>query len=423
MAIHLPAGDATSLESNAFPVTRFYAWRVFALSVGLMLSDYISRQILNATFPALKAEWALSDTQLGALVSVVALGVGVLSFPASLLADRCGRVKSVSIMALLWSVATIACGMSGNYAGMFMARAAVGIGEAGYASAGGAILVSVFPRRLHGTIINSFLSAALFGSVSGLVLGGTLAQRHGWRTAFFIIGAGGLVLSLLYVAGVREPRAHAAQVKTHLPVKDVLKRLLTTKTALWTYLGSGLMMFIQGALLAWMPSLMNRYYGFDMTRAGATTGLLVIAGGVGMIAGGALVDYLSARRGVRRLRIMVGFALCYFALLLIAFQLQPGNPQLLAVAAAFLTGSGFVGASGVIVTAVSPPAIHASAFAMLTLANNILGYAPGPFIVGLLADASGLLTAMQILPLAGLGAAAAFLIADRYYDNDAQQTR
>jgi MFS family permease len=119
---------------------------------------------------------------------------------------------------------------------------------------------------------------------------------------------------------------------------------------------------------------------------------------------------------------MVGFALCYFALLLIAFQLPPGNPQLLAVAAAFLTGSGFVGASGVIVTAVTPPAIHASAFAMLTLGNNIVGYAPGPFIVGLLADTSGLLTAMQILPLVGLGAAAAFLIADRYYDHDAQQT-
>jgi len=421
LASHLPTSGANSLAPDAYPVSRFYALRVLALSVGLMLSDYISRQVLNATFPALKAEWALSDTQLGALVSVVALAVGVLSFPVSLMADRWGRVKSVSLMALLWSVATIACGLSGNYATMFMARAAVGVGEAGYASAGGAILVSVFPRRLHGTIINSFLSAALFGSVSGLVLGGMLAQRHGWRTAFFAIGAGGLVLSLLYVMGVRETHAHASRARTHLPVKDVLKRLLTTRTALWTYLGSGLMLFIQGALLAWMPSLMNRYYGFDMTRAGVTTGLLVIAGGVGMIAGGAMVDYLSARHRVRRLRIMVGFALCYFVLLLVAFQLPPGNPQLLAIAAAFLTGSGFVGASGVIVTAVSPPAIHASAFAMLTLANNILGYAPGPFLVGVLADAFGLRTALQALPLVGLGAAAAFLIADRYYDDDVQR--
>jgi MFS family permease len=385
-----------------------------------MLSDYISRQVLNATFPALKAEWALSDTQLGALVSVVALAVGVLSFPVSLMADRWGRVKSVSLMALLWSVATIGCGLSGNYAALFTARAAVGVGEAGYSSAGGAILVSVFPRRLHGTIINSFLSAALFGSVAGLVLGGALAQQHGWRTAFYIIGAGGLVLSLLYVAGVRETGPVRSQVAAPLPVKDVLKRLLTTKTALWTYLGSGLMMFIQGALLAWMPSLMNRYYGFDMTRAGTTTGLLVIAGGVGMIAGGALVDYLSARRGVRRLRIMVGFALCYFALLFLAFQLPPGNAQLLAIAAAFLTGSAFVGTSGVIVTAVSPAAIHASAFAMLTLGNNILGYAPGPFVVGVLADNFGLRTAMQVLPFVGLAAAAAFLIADRNYDRDVQ---
>ncbi|MGH8784190.1 MAG: MFS transporter [Cupriavidus necator] len=84
-------------------------------------------------------------------------------------------------MALLWSVATIACGLSRNFAAMFMARAIVGVGEAGYSSAGGAILVSVFPRRLHGTMHHSFLSAALFGSVAGLVLGGALAQQHGWR--------------------------------------------------------------------------------------------------------------------------------------------------------------------------------------------------------------------------------------------------
>ncbi|MGH8784189.1 MAG: hypothetical protein ACREYA_03730 [Cupriavidus necator] len=95
MAIRLPSGGADSVSSTAYPHSRFYAVRVFVLSVGLMLSDYISRQVLNATFPALKAEWALSDTQLGALVSVVALAVGMLSFPVSLMVDRWGRIRSV----------------------------------------------------------------------------------------------------------------------------------------------------------------------------------------------------------------------------------------------------------------------------------------------------------------------------------------
>ena len=76
----------TPVTSMATP--RVYAWLVFALTFGLLLSDYMSRQVLNAVFPLLKAEWGLSDTQLGSLSGIVALLVGVLTFPLSVMADR-----------------------------------------------------------------------------------------------------------------------------------------------------------------------------------------------------------------------------------------------------------------------------------------------------------------------------------------------
>ena len=94
------------------------------------MSDYISRQVLLAVFPFLKSAWGLSDTQLGSLVSIVALMVGVLSIPISFAADRWGRVKSIAAMACVWSLATIACGLAANYGQMFVARTVVGIGEA-----------------------------------------------------------------------------------------------------------------------------------------------------------------------------------------------------------------------------------------------------------------------------------------------------
>ena len=84
------------------PAPRLYAWVVFALTFGLMLSDYLSRQVITPIFPFLKLEWSLTDTQLGALVSVVALIVGVSAVPIALLADRWGRVKSITVMAGLW---------------------------------------------------------------------------------------------------------------------------------------------------------------------------------------------------------------------------------------------------------------------------------------------------------------------------------
>jgi len=96
-------GDTSAVHSDV-PA---YAWGVCALTVGLLLSDYVSRQVLNAVFPFIKTAWNLSDTKLGSLSSVVALMVGVLTFPLSVLADRWGRVKSIALMSALWSLATL----------------------------------------------------------------------------------------------------------------------------------------------------------------------------------------------------------------------------------------------------------------------------------------------------------------------------
>ena len=97
-----PARGRTGSGSSTWPVSRRYAWAVFALSFGLLLSDYMSRQVLNAVFPMLKAEWLLSDARLGSLSGIVALMVGLLTFPLSLLADRWGRVRSLVIAATVW---------------------------------------------------------------------------------------------------------------------------------------------------------------------------------------------------------------------------------------------------------------------------------------------------------------------------------
>ena len=103
-------------------MSRVYALAVFALTFGLMLSDYLSRQVIGAVFPFLKAEWGLSDSQLGIPVSVVSLVVGLSSVPISLISDRWGRVKSITVMALVWCLATVACGLAQSYAQLLSAR-------------------------------------------------------------------------------------------------------------------------------------------------------------------------------------------------------------------------------------------------------------------------------------------------------------
>src|SRR5471030_1707662 len=186
------------------PAARAYAWTVFGLTFGLMLSDYLSRQVIGAVFPFLKADWGLLDAQLGALVSVVSLVVGVFTIPVSLVADRWGRVRSITLMAFIWCLATVACGLATNYWQLLAARAVVGLGEAAYAAAGAALLAHTFAPARRAAVLGAFQSAGLFGSVLGVVIGGTVAAHLGWRAAFFAVGAPGFVLAAIYPFVVRD---------------------------------------------------------------------------------------------------------------------------------------------------------------------------------------------------------------------------
>src|SRR6476661_2570070 len=198
----------TEAAERQYPIPR-YAWVVFALTFGLLISDYMARQVLNAVFPLLKAEWALSDGQLGFLSGVVALMVGILTCPISLLAERIGRVKSISAMAVLWSVATLLCGLAATYNQMLAARVLVGVGEAAYGSVGIAVIIGVFPERLRSTLTGAFMAGGLVGQVLGVGVGGAVAAAHGWRFAFVAIGGAGLLLAILYPLVVRETRLRA----------------------------------------------------------------------------------------------------------------------------------------------------------------------------------------------------------------------
>jgi MFS family permease len=405
-----------------------YAWLVLALTFGLLLSDYMSRQLLAAVFPLLKADWRLTDSQLGALGGVVPLAVGALTLPLSYVADRVGRARSIAAMAIVWSVATVACGLSRDYGQMMAARLVVGVGEAAYGSVGVALVVSVFPAKMRAAIVATFTAGGLFGSVLGLVSGGLIAAHMGWRWAFVLVGLGGLVLGGIYPVFIREQRFLAAAPTSDLVQErgpgPVLRRLrlalFPNWVTAWVYVGSGVQLFIPGALIVWAPSLLSRYYGMAPGRAAVVSSAFVLAGGIGMIGCGALADRLCRGRPGMHLKMAIIYSLVTAALLALALQLSPGAPQLALLAASMTLASGTLGPAGAVVAAGAPAETHGTAFAALTLANNFLGLAPGPLLIGAAADRFGLLHALQLTPLAGMIAAAGFALALRSGRADAR---
>ncbi|MCY1275837.1 sugar efflux transporter [compost metagenome] len=404
-------------------VPRRYAWIVFALTFGLLISDYMSRQVLNAVFPLLKGEWALTDSQLGMLSGIVALMVGLLTFPLSLLADRFGRVKSLALMAMLWSLATLGCALAENYQEMFIARFLVGVGEAAYGSVGIAVVVAVFPREMRATLAGAFMAGGMFGSVLGMALGGVLAQNFGWRWAFAGMAFFGLALAVLYPVVVKEARIAPRRLadktsQAALKAQRPLRTLYSSRSVIGAYVGSGLQLFVGGTVIVWMPSYLNRYYTMGTDQAGVLAAIIVLCSGVGGVLCGMLCDRLGRVRPDRKISLAIGYCLGSCLLLSWAFALPPGTVQLALICLGMTIAVGTNGPSSAMVANLTHYSVHGTAFATLTLANNLLGLATGPLITGKVSDLLGLQTAFQLVPLVGIASAGVFFYTRRHYHRD-----
>jgi MFS family permease len=393
-----------------------------------MIFDYVDRQVIVSLFPYLKAEWDLSDKQLGALVSVVSVVVAIGALPVALLADRTSRVKSIFVMATAWSLATIACMFTRNYSQLFAARALVGLGEAGYGSVGAALIASLFPARMRGALLASFFAAASVGSVLGVLLGGLIAARWGWHAAFGVVGVPGLLLALLYLK-VRDyktvsltPPLEKAARSTGSAAKYAAKVLMRSRTMLWVCVAGAAQLVVVSAVWAWLPSYLNRFHGVAPAEAGVKAALVVLCGAVGSVVWGALVDRVGNGRPRARLFALAALCSVTLALLVPTFSLPLAADTrfaLIAIGGFIMTCT--VGPVSAVVTDVVHPGVRATGLSVLALFQNLFGLAAGPFIAGALADAYGLDAALSLVPAFGLLAAVCFIFAARSYVTDMRQ--
>jgi len=401
------------------------AWFAFAMTLGLMVFDYVDRQVIVSLFPYLKAEWNLSDKQLGALVSVVSVTVALGALPVALFADRVSRVKSIVAMATVWSLATLSCMWARSYGTLLALRSVVGLGEAGYGSVGAALIASHFPARMRGALLAGFFASASVGSVLGVMLGGVIAAKWGWQAAFGVVGIPGLLLALLYLK-VRDyktvamsPTLEAKRQSLGQTVRHVALILVRTRTMLWVCIGGAAQLIVVSALWSWLPSFLNRVHGVAPAQAGVKAALVVLAGAAGSVIWGALVDRAGVRQPRRKLATMA--LLCLISMAVIAYAFGTAHEP--AAQFAWIMLGGFVATCSVgpvsaIVIDVIHPGVRATGASVLALFQNLFGLAAGPFLVGILSDAIGLQPALTAVPLASVLAAAAFLLAARSYESD-----
>ncbi len=409
------------------------AWFAFAMTLALMMFDYVDRQVIVSLFPHMKADWGLSDKQLGALVSVVSVTVALGALPVALVADRASRVRSIVAMATVWSLATISCMFTRGYGQLLGARSLVGLGEAGYGSVGAALIASHFPSRMRGAVLAGFFASASVGSVLGVMLGGVIAAHWGWQAAFGVVGVPGLVLALLY-SRVRDyhtvaltPTLDRASRSTLSAVRFIARALVRSPTMLWVCVGGAAQLVVVSAIWSWLPSFLNRTHGETPQHAALLAALVVLAGALGSVFWGSIVDRAGRRRARGKLHAMGAMCIVAAAVFALAF----GAPLAgMAIAArtqlALIAFGGFiatctVGPVSAIVIDVIHPGMRATGSAVLALFQNLFGLAAGPFIAGVLSDAWGLGAALAVMPAFGLLAVLAFARAARTYEADVER--
>jgi MFS family permease len=395
----------------------------FALTLGLMLFNYADRQIIVSVVPYLKAQWSLSDAQLGALSSVVSIAVAFFGIPIALVADRSSRVRSIVTMAITWSAATVATMFARSYGQLFAIRGLVGLGEAGYGSVGTALIATHFPPRLRGTVLAGFFAAASIGNVLGVMLGGVIAVRFGWRAAFGVVGVPGLLLALLYLK-VRDYPTAAIAPGSAAPraLARHLAAFVSTPALRWVCLGAAAQLVVFAAVSFWLPSYFSRYQGLAPDQAALRAALVALIGGLGSLVWGRVVDRSGGARPHRRLYVVATLctlsAICAAA----AFGLTGRMPAPGSVLQfGFIVLAGFmlactVGPAAAVVMELVHPSVRSAGAALLSLFQN-LGLAGGAYIAGVLSDRIGLATALTVVPVFACVASLLFVLAARSYDS------
>jgi predicted MFS family arabinose efflux permease len=384
---------------------------------------FVDRVIVGILNEPLKAEFGLSDLQLGLLGGIsFAIFYTILGIPIARLAERFNRVKLLSGSVALWSVMTVLCGLAPSYAALLAARVGVGVGEAGCTPAAHSLIADYFPPRKRASALSIYGLGIPIGSMLAALIGGWATTALSWREAFLLAGLPGMALAALIVLTVREPPRQDAPALTP-PFTETLRALLRQPAYVHVLAGGALASVFGYGVLGFLTSFYRRAYGLDQMDAALANGALMGVGAtIGAILGGILADR-AKRPGFTAYAPALAFVVA-IPFFLLAFLAPSAALSLGAMMIATAAHYVYLGPMAAMAQESASPRARATSAAILLFVVNIVGLCVGPPLVGAASDAftqaygeaDGLKYALCLALPFELWAAAHFLLAGRARD-------
>ncbi|MBC2667013.1 MFS transporter [Novosphingobium flavum] len=404
MAYVSVAENLTESEPNVrpWPAAR-YAWGVAILLSLANAASHADRVVINLTISPLKAEFALTDTQFGALQGLAfGLFYMVCSVPLGRLADTFQRRYVLGVSLALFSMFSMASGLARSFGQLFATRVGVGIGEASMTPTGMSLLSDLFPAHRLGRAASLFYLSTPLGLGLAFVAGGKLLKElnfiaaqgglpfglEPWQACFLILGFPGLLLVPAFLM-LREPERRGARSKKSLSMREVAGIVRERALVLsLMFVGFSMVPLINIAFNTWTPALFERVFDWTPAQFGIRFGLVLATFGVaGVCFAGWLSDRLT-RAGYRDAPLRVA-ALCFIpcGIFSAAAPLMPNADLALAMIAPaiFLSNVPLVcGAIGF--QLILPNRARAQVTGLFIMVTGLVGHGLGPVIIGMMND-------------------------------------
>lgn len=398
---------SSKVKMKDYP-TPAYAWYVVVLLTLAYVVSFIDRQVMNLLVEPIKADLALSDTQMSLLLGFAfAIFYSVMGIPMGRIADRYNRCRLIIIGITLWCTMTACCGLARNYLQLFLARVGVGVGEAALSPAALSIISDSFPKEKRILPIGFYNIGIYVGAGLAMILGGLvidyiqnapplvlpgLGELRPWQTTFVLIGIPGLLLAAL-MGTVKEParkelltagtNAEALSFRFFL---EYLRRRWRSYGAVFA--GMAFLTVITYSNFAWVPTMFIRTHNWEIKEIGLIYGAIVLsAGPLGIYLGGLLGNalYNAGRKNGLMLGALVGTLFLTPSTLLAPLMPTPE----LAMVLLFLASLGLAFVTANMVPAlllITPNQLRGQTYALFLLTLNLVGPALGPTAVALVTD-------------------------------------
>ena len=290
--------------------TQKYRRYVLAMLFFAYTLNFLDRQLMSILVEPIKLEFQLTDAQMGILTGIAfAFFYTILGFPMARIADRGNRVTLISVCLFIWSLFTALTGLVTGFWQLLLTRIFVGIGEAGCTPPAYSLISDYYPAEKRGRALSIYSLGIPFGIFCGLLIGGIVAAKYGWRAAFFTAGLPGVIMAFVIKKTIRSlPRGYADNLAQGEPQKEVkleqssafktIGTILKTRTFLYMALGASFQAMVAYGVNTFLPSFLMREYGIGIAEVGVLLAFIyMLGGGIGMYFGGALADRLSISTG------------------------------------------------------------------------------------------------------------------------------